>query len=62
MAAAFLDATAPLSYLGAQMVYLGGPYLKASMTSEQVQALADLLEDPDELKRFAAYLREGKPF
>lgn len=60
--AAFLDATAPLSFLGAQMVYLGGPFLQSSLSPEQVQALANLLEDPRELKQFTAYLREGKPF
>jgi hypothetical protein len=58
LVATLLEAAGPLSLLGAQMVYLGQPLLKGSVTEEKLTALAALLEDSRQTRAFAAYLRE----
>lgn len=57
-AAAFLEAGAPLGVLGAQILYLGQPLLRSAMPDEHLLALAQMLEEPTSVRRFAAYLRE----
>jgi hypothetical protein len=54
-----LEAAGPLTVVGAQALYLGSPLLRPALTNEQVEALAGLLEDHDEVLAFAAFLREG---
>ncbi len=58
LAAVFLEASGPLAYLGAQAIYLGQPFLNSLLPSTRLTALADLLEDPGELRSFVALLRE----
>jgi hypothetical protein len=54
--AAFLDALGPLSIVLAQFVYIGEPLIGRS--TDQFRALANMLEDRDQVRQFAAFLRE----
>ena len=56
-AAGILDATGPLNLLGAQVVYLGQPLLDFVLPVEHLDALAIMLEDPDQTQAFTAFLR-----
>ncbi len=58
VAAALLEGAGPLNLLLAQGVYLGSPFFQRSGDSAQIQALAQLLEDPQKTRRFAAFLRK----
>ena len=53
-----LDAAGPLTVLGAQALYIGGPLLRPALSDMQREALAGLLEDRDEALAFTAFLRE----
>lgn len=59
LVAAFLEAIGPLSILGAQVVYLGQPFLRSLMPDGTITALTELLEDPGEAKEFSNYLRQA---
>lgn len=59
-AAALIEISGPLGLLGAQLVYLGEPFLRLVVSSDHTRALARVLEDPEEARKFAAYLREGQ--
>ncbi len=61
VAASLLDASGPLAVLGAQALYLGQPFLNQALPDRHFQALAELLENQDELRSFTAFLREEKP-
>ena len=61
LAAWVLEAAGPLTVLGAQVLYLGGPLLRPSLSSEFIDAVAGLLENQGEAQAFAAFLREEKP-
>ena len=54
IAAWLLDAGAPFTLLGAQALFIARPFL-----GPQSEALAHLLEEDDDVRAFAAYLREG---
>ena len=54
LASWFLEAGAPLTILGAQALYIGLPFLGA----ERFDSLAQMLEEEEETKAFARYLRE----
>jgi hypothetical protein len=56
-----LEAAGPLTILGAQALYLGGPLLRPALSNGQIDALASLLEDHKEALAFAAFLREELP-
>jgi hypothetical protein len=56
-----IEAAGPLTVLGAQALYLGGPFLRPVLSNGFVVALAGLLEDHAEAQAFATYLREEKP-
>jgi hypothetical protein len=58
LAAWALEAAGPLTVLGAQALYLGGPLLRPALSSRFIEALAGLLEDHSEAQAFAAFLRE----
>jgi len=53
-----LEAVGPLAILGAQALYLGGPLIRPAVPDAQLEALAGMLEDRDELRDFTAFLRE----
>jgi len=57
-AAALLEATSPLHFFAAQLLYAGEPLLSSTMHSGEWQSLAKLLENQQESKLFAAFLRE----
>jgi len=57
MVAWLLEASGPLTLLGAQALYLSQPFLG----SEPVENLAHMLEDHQESQAFAAFLREEIP-
>jgi hypothetical protein len=61
LAAWVLEAAGPLTVLGAQALYLGSPLLRPAFTDVQVNALASLLEERNEVLAFAAFLREERP-
>jgi hypothetical protein len=58
-AAALLEAAGPLTILGAQAVYLIQPLVGRPASEEALAALAGLLEEPDQTRAFAQYLREA---
>lgn len=49
----FLEAGAPVALLGAQALFVARPFLGA-----QSELIARMLEDEDEARAFAAFLRE----
>ncbi|HSV85790.1 MAG TPA: hypothetical protein VLH85_04390 [Levilinea sp.] len=54
--ATFLEALGPLSIVLAQFIYLGEPLVGRSPVN--TRALAHMLEDREEVRQFAAFLRE----
>ena len=58
LAAWFLEAASPLAILGAQVINFGEPFLRPVLPVNQLEALVQLLEDPDEGRAFVSYLRE----
>lgn len=56
--ASFLDATGPLSFVGAQVLYFGQPFLRPLASGKHLDEIARLLEDPLELNAFVTLLRE----
>ena len=52
-AAWFLEAGAPLTVLGAQLLYMSQPFFGG----KRINALAHMLEENDETQAFARYLR-----
>jgi hypothetical protein len=59
IASFLLEAGGPINVLAAQAIYLGQPFLARTVPSSHLQALADLIEDQDQARQFAAFLREG---
>ncbi len=58
LVAALLEASGPFKLVGAQLVYLGQPVLSGLVADEQLETLAEMLEEPDQTKDFIRYLRE----
>ena len=56
--ASILEGFGPLTWLGAQLVYLGQPLLSQVGFKSQLHALASLLEDPESGQIFIGMLRE----
>jgi hypothetical protein len=57
-AAEVLDGGAPVNLVLAQFLYLGQPLLGSAAKLEKWQALGQLLENQDESRQFAAFLRK----
>jgi hypothetical protein len=57
--ALLLDCIGPLSMLSAQGIHFGAPFLRRILPNEQLEALANILEDEEETHSFATFLREG---
>ena len=57
--ASILEATAPLNLVAAQLVYIGQPVLRGVLRTENLNALAIMLEDPRETHTFVSHLREN---
>jgi hypothetical protein len=58
VAAWVLEAAGPLTVIGAQLLYAGGPLLRPMLSDTQVDELANLLENNDEARAFVSLLRE----
>ena len=56
VAASFLEAGSPLALLGAQALYFG----QGLVESEQLTALAQMLEEDREARSFASFLLEDR--
>ena len=58
-AASFLEAAGPLTLIGAQLIYIGQPLLNQAIDRERLTSLANMLENSDQTRAFASYLREA---
>ncbi len=58
LTASILDGIGPLTLLGAQALYLAQPILSPLVPNNHINELANLLEEPEKVEAFAAYLRE----
>lgn len=58
--ASVMEAVKPLGYLGAQVVYITQPFLRAIFPDDHVTALADLLENPKNAQLFTHMLRSDE--
>lgn len=58
-AAVILDSLGPLRLFAAQMIYFTAPIAAGGRQGGEWQALAELLEDPEESRSFITFLREG---
>ena len=57
--ATFLEATKPMNFIFAQLVYIGKPILNGHIESEPVMAFANLLEDKNQMEFFISSLRKS---
>ena len=53
-----LEALGPLSLLGAQLVYVGQPFIDSFFPKGYLEALANLFENPQEKQEFISFLRQ----
>jgi len=51
-----LEASGPINILGAQLLYIGQPFV-SHQASDGIRALANLLEQEDEMRAFVALLK-----
>jgi len=58
LVAGILDALGPLNLLGAQVIFLGQPFLGQMLPDGHWDALAEVLENNRQTKAFTAYLRQ----
>jgi hypothetical protein len=56
-----IESVGPLAIIGAQILYLGQPFFNDPNSANDLNDLAHLIENPDERKNFAAFLREARP-
>ena len=59
LAVTLLEAAGPLTIFGAQIIYLCQPVLKGTVSMTGLNALAAMLEDPQEAQAFARFLIES---
>lgn len=57
LTASFLEVAGPLTMIGAQLVYIGQPLFRRSPGAAHVEALANVLENPQERLAFIRFLR-----
>lgn len=53
-----LEALGPLSLLGAQLVYVGQPFIDSFLPKGYLESLANLFENPQEKQEFIAFLQQ----
>lgn len=58
-AAILLEAAGPLTMLLAQFIYISQPLLGKVISSESLDALSQMLEEPTQTKEFIKVLREA---
>ena len=56
--ASFLEACGPLTIVGAQLLYFSEPFLDWALPGEHLQAVAEMFENPKDVKDFTDLLRE----
>jgi len=56
--ASLLESAGAFAPMAAQSIYVGQPLLETWVSRPGLKALAELLEDSNEIKAFATYLRE----
>ena len=56
--AALLETGGPLKLIGAQLVFISQPLFSGLIGGEQLNALAGMLEEPDQTRTFIHLLRE----
>ncbi len=56
-AAAFIDAAGPMNIILAQMLHFAGPFVNILNPQNRWASLADTLEDQQQSRAFAAFLR-----
>ena len=56
--AVLLEAAGPLTLFLAQFFYIGQPFISRALPAGQWEALAQMLENREEVNSFTAYLRE----
>ncbi len=61
LAAALLEPGSPVPLLGAQALYFGAPLLSLAYDARELSGLAELLEDPLQLRRLTAQLTPDQP-
>jgi hypothetical protein len=57
--ASLLEIAGSLSVLLAQILYISQPVLSGAVSSRSLQAVAQVLEDPEDRRQFIALLREA---
>ena len=60
LAALLLESAGPLTFFLAQLVYIGQPLFGERASARRLNALANLFENQEESRSFAAFLREEK--
>ena len=60
LAVTLLEASGPLTVLGAQVVYVAQPALTGFFPAGHLQALAEVLEDSTQTQAFTNFLRESE--
>jgi hypothetical protein len=58
--ATLLESVGPLTFLGAQAVYLVQPMINRFVPAGYLDALVDIFEDSAKTRAFTTVLREGK--
>jgi hypothetical protein len=58
-AAFLIEAGAPLGFVGSQLLIMSQPFLRPAWHDDQIVSLAFMLEDQNESRAFAAFLRKG---
>lgn len=53
-----LEISGPLALISAQVLYFSEPLLSWALPDDHLRALAEMFEDPDEMKEFTVLLRE----
>ena len=57
--ASIMETAGPLNILAAQVVYLGQPFMKLLAPENQMNTLAEMLEDNDQRNSFINCIREA---
>jgi hypothetical protein len=60
LAQVVLEASQPLSVVGAQLLYLGQPFLNIVFPDTHTRALANMLEEPEKTQAFIRLMREAE--
>ena len=55
-AASFLEAAGPLTTIGAQLIYISQPVLGTFIPQRDLEALAEMLEEPEQRRGFTRFL------